>query len=80
MKINRMTKGTWGKIKAFFDLDCDGVIVKGFKLIDGDNGFFVGMPSVKNKDGEYDNTVIIPEGHVISHVLDIAKEEYEKQS
>jgi len=60
MKIARMTKGEWGKIKAFFDLDIDGIIIKGFKLIDGTNGMFVGSPSVKNKEGKYDATVIIP--------------------
>ena len=54
MKIARMTKGEWGKIKAFFDLDIDGIIIKGFKLIDGTNGMFVGSPSVKNKEGKYD--------------------------
>ena len=60
MKIARMTKGNWGKIKAFFDLDINGIIVKGFKLIDGNNGMFVGSPSVKNKEGKYDATVIVP--------------------
>ena len=60
MKISRMTKGDWGKIKAFFDLDIDGIIVKGFKLVDGANGMFVGAPSVKNKEGKYDATVIVP--------------------
>lgn len=49
MKIARMTKGDWGKIKAFFDLDLNGIIIKGFKLIDAGNGLFVGSPSVKTK-------------------------------
>ena len=60
MEITRITKGDWGKIKAFFDLDVNGIIVKGFKLIDGNNGMFVGSPSVKNKEGKYDATVIVP--------------------
>ena len=79
MKIDRMTKGTWGKIVAFFDLDCNGIIVKGFKLIQGENGMFVGVPSVKNKDGEYDNTVIIPEKETSGNLLEIAQKEYESQ-
>ena len=60
MKIARMTKGDWGKIKAFFDLDLNGIIIKGFKLIDAGNGLFVGSPSVKNKEGKYDPSVIVP--------------------
>tara|TARA_Y100001938_G_C8049106_1_gene410627 strand:+ start:504 stop:743 length:240 start_codon:yes stop_codon:yes gene_type:complete len=79
MKINRMTKGNWGKVKAFFDLDCDGVIVKGFKLIEGEKGIFVGMPSVKNKDGEYENTTIVPEASTMHYLLEIAQKEYESQ-
>tara|TARA_R110002012_G_scaffold98537_4_gene236195 strand:- start:290 stop:580 length:291 start_codon:yes stop_codon:yes gene_type:complete len=57
MKINRMHKGNYGKIKAFFDVETsEGFIIKGFKIIEGD-GLFVGMPSVKDKEGEYQNTV-----------------------
>ena len=58
MKIDRMTKGNWGKIVAFFDLTTeDGFTIKGFKLIQGSDGLFVGFPSVKNDDNEYKATV-----------------------
>ena len=60
MKIERMTSGSWGKVQAFFDVNIDGMILKGFKLIEGIDGMFVGMPSVKNNDGEYDQTVYMP--------------------
>lgn len=59
MTIERINKGNWGKIRAFFDLKTeDGFIIKGFKLIEGINGMFVGFPSQKNKDNEYFDTVI----------------------
>ena len=33
MKIERMNKGEWGKVRAFFDLATqEGFIIKGFKL------------------------------------------------
>jgi DNA-binding cell septation regulator SpoVG len=58
MKINRMTKGEWSKIRAFFDLETeDGFILKGFKLVEGISGLFVVFPNQKNKDGEYQDTV-----------------------
>ncbi|MAV89464.1 MAG: hypothetical protein CMG05_02590 [Candidatus Marinimicrobia bacterium] len=58
MKIERMNKGEWGKIKAFFDLRTDeGFVIKGFKLIHGINGLFVGNPSQKGNDGEYYDTI-----------------------
>ena len=53
MKISRMNKGSWGLIKAFFDLQTEeGFTIKGFKLVEGINGLFVGFPSNKNNDGE----------------------------
>ena len=59
MKIVRMTTGDWGKVKAFFDVEVESFTIKGFKLVDGANGLFVGNPSTKNKDGEYKDSVFI---------------------
>lgn len=53
-----MNKGNWGKIRAFFDLQTDeGFTIKGFKLVEGINGLFVGFPSQKGNDDEYYDTV-----------------------
>tara|TARA_Y100000590_G_scaffold147506_1_gene169353 strand:- start:490 stop:846 length:357 start_codon:yes stop_codon:yes gene_type:complete len=53
-----MNKGNWGKLRAFFDLrTTDGFVIKGFKIVEGINGLFVGMPSVQNKEGEYYDSV-----------------------
>ena len=58
MKIERMNKGEWGKIRAFFDIRTDeGFVVKGFKLVNGVKGLFVGFPSQKGQDDEYYDTV-----------------------
>ena len=55
-----MNKGSWGKVRAFFDIMTDeGFTIKGFKLIEGINGLFVGVPSQKGKDDEYFDTVFI---------------------
>ena len=56
MEIDRMTKGSWGKIKAFFTVKVNGFTIKGFKLIEGINGMFVGVPSIK-KEEKYENIV-----------------------
>jgi DNA-binding cell septation regulator SpoVG len=61
MEIGRMTKGDWGKIKAYFDVELQGITIKGFKLIEGDQGLFVGGPSIRKEDGTYDNICIITE-------------------
>ena len=53
-----MNKGSWGKIRAFFDLQTEeGFTIKGFKLVEGINGLFVGFPSQKGSDEEYYDTV-----------------------
>ena len=58
MKISRMTKGEWNKVRAFFDLESEeGFTIKGFKLVNGNDGMFVGFPSQKNNDGEYQDTI-----------------------
>ena len=52
------TEGEWGKIKAFFDLETEeGFTLKGFKLVQGINGIFVGFPSQKNTEGDWNDTV-----------------------
>ena len=57
MKISRMHKGDWGKVKAFFDLETEeGFTIKGFKVVQGIDSLFVGFPS-KEKDGEYNDTI-----------------------
>ena len=80
MKIERMAKGDWGKIVAFFDLTTeDGFTIKGFKLVEGTNGKFVGFPSQKNNDGEYHDTVWADK-EVKAMVTDIALKEYESST
>ena len=59
MFIERMNKGSWGKIRAFFDLQTEeGFTIKGFKLVEGKNGLFVGFPSNKKSPQEdYKDTI-----------------------
>ena len=60
MKIERMNKGNWGKLRAFFDVQTDeGFTIKGFKIVEGINGLFISPPSQKGKDDEYYDTVFI---------------------
>ena len=80
MKIERMNKGDWGKIKAFFDLQTeDGFTIKGFKLVEGTNGLFVGFPSQKGNDDEYHDTVWADK-EVKDQVVALVKKEYESST
>ena len=58
MTISRMSRGQYGKILAFFDIKTDeGFIMKGFKIVDGNDGLFVGFPSQKKDDDTYHQTI-----------------------
>jgi len=55
VRIHRFDNG--GPIKAFCDLQFgDGYVVKGFKLVEGNEGSFIGMPSEVGKNGKWYNT------------------------
>lgn len=61
MKIDRMNIGSWGKIRAYFDLtietDLGGLVVKGLQIVEGISGLFVSMPQEKKGDEYYDRVI-----------------------
>ena len=79
MRISRMHKGDYGKIRAFFDVEViSGFIVKGFKIVEGGKGLFIGNPSTKQKD-EYQDTVFLAKKQK-EEVKDLALAEYKGES
>jgi stage V sporulation protein G len=54
IQINAMNISKFdGKVKAFFDILVNGeIVIKGFKLVDGNNGRFVSMPREKSSKSE----------------------------
>ena len=89
MKIDRMYKledGQFGKLKAFFDLRTEeGIVIKGFKVVEGVNGLFVGFPSQKDKENDengqpvYRDTVFM-ERITRDKLNDLAMDEYNNPS
>ena len=80
MKIENIKKGSWGKLRAFFDITTDeGFVIKGFKLVEGANGLFVGFPSAKGADNEYRDTVYANK-EVKANVLNMVLDVYESPS
>ena len=76
MKIKRMSKGEWGKVKAFFSLETnEGFIITGLKIVDGINGMFVSMPSQQDKDGNY-NDIVMATKDVRNELNDLAVNHY----
>ena len=58
ISVSRIYKlETDSKLKAFADVAFSGVVIKGFSVVDGQNGLFVSMPRHQGKDGKWYNTV-----------------------
>ena len=77
MFIARMNKGSWGKIRAFFDVQTEeGFTIKGFKLVEGVNGLFVGFPSNKKSPQEDYKDTIWAERELKDQVTLLAKKVY----
>ena len=80
MKIERMNKGSWGKVRAFFDIiTAEGFTIKGFRLVEGIKGLFVSFPSQKGKDDEYHDTVWADK-ELKEKINELAKNHYEDSS
>jgi len=83
MKIVRMNPlksntSSQGKTAAFFDIQTpDGIIIKGFRIVNGTNGLFISSPDEKGKDGKYYENVILPK-EMKSTLEKLAIEEYNK--
>ena len=84
MKISRMNRGTWGKVRAFFDLDTsEGFTIKGFKIIEGINGLFVSMPSQKGTNAQGDDEwydTIFAGADIRNELNDLAVDYYKNQN
>ena len=81
--IRGMTKGEWGKTKAYFDVEIGGVTIKGCRLVEGENGLFVSMPSIRKEDENGKSiyqTMIFLTDELKKGVLDSAKERYNEDS
>ncbi len=79
MKITRMNpyEGN-SKTRAFFDIETqEGIVIKGFTLVEGPNGLFVSVPSDKGKDDKYYDKVILP-NEIRKELNTMALQKYEE--
>jgi len=80
-KVERIKKVNLGKCVAFCDICiADAIVVKGLKIINGNNGLFVGMPSSKGKDDKYYDTVYPKTKEIREELEQIVLAEYNKDA
>jgi DNA-binding cell septation regulator SpoVG len=76
--LNMKLSSGSGNLKAFFDLEtAEGMTIKGFKIADGKNGLFVGVPSEQDKNDKtkyWDRVIMSKE--LKTELSDLALKEY----
>ena len=78
IRMNLLKNDSSSKTAAFFDIQTqDGIVIKGFRIVNGSNGLFVSSPNEKGKDGKYYETVILPK-EMKDDLDKLALEEYDK--
>ena len=77
VRVRKMTKE--GKMKAVVSITIDDeFVVHDIKVIDGEKGLFIAMPSRKASDGEYRDIAHPINSETRDRIQKIILEEYEK--
>ena len=81
IKVEKMHKlAATGTFKAYADVSFNGVMtIKGFKVVEGRNGLFIGCPSTKGKgDGKYFDIIHFTDDEVRNQLTAVILEAYKK--
>ena len=81
VKVDKITKldGN-GKLKAFCDLLFGGLfLVKGFRIVEGEDGRFVGMPQQLSKQGKWFNVFLPATNEVREYLKEVILQAYENE-
>jgi len=80
VKVDRVTRlENAGKLKAFCDLQFgDLFTVRGFRVVEGDSGAFVGMPQQVSKNGKWFNVFTPATNELKEYLKEVILDAYEK--
>lgn len=79
VRIKKVTEEKFGKLKAYVDITLDGcLVIHGLKLMEGENGTFVAMPSRKMFNDEYKDIVHPINSELRKHITDVVKQKYDE--
>ena len=79
--IRHMKKGTWGKTKAYFDVEIGAITIKGCRLVEGQNGLFASMPTKTQEQDDWNvvyQNIVYLDKELLIEVLNVAKIRYEE--
>ena len=79
MKVRvTVLKEAKGKTKALATIEINDLVINGARVIEGSKGLFVSMPSVKDKEGNYNDVVYPKTADLRKEIQTAVIEEYEK--
>ena len=77
VKIKRIDEDKYEKLKAYVDITFDdSFVIHGLKLMQGEQGMFVAMPSRKMFNNEYKDIAHPISSELRKHITDVVKEKY----
>lgn len=80
MEIVSFRNLTMGKIRASLDIrTTEGFIIRGFKVVEGEKGLFVGMPSERTRTGKYLDLVRIEDPTLKEMLESLILDEYHRR-
>jgi stage V sporulation protein G len=80
MEIVAFRNLTMGKIRASLDIrTTEGFIIRGFKVVEGEKGLFVGMPSERTRTGKYLDLVRIEDPTLKEMLESLILDEYHRR-
>jgi len=80
VKVDRITRLENGsKLKAFCDLLFgDLFLVRGFRIVEGEKGIFIGMPQQQSKQGKWFNVFTPATNEVGEYLKEVILEAYQQ--
>ncbi len=81
LKVDKITRlETESKVKAFCDLLFgDLFLVKGFRIVEGEKGFFVGMPQQRSMQGKWFNVFKPATNEIKAYIEEVILEAYKEK-
>jgi len=81
VKVDRITKlNNESKVKAFCDLLFgDLFLVRGFRVVEGEKGIFVGMPQQRSMQGKWFNVFTPATEEIKQYLNDIVLSAYQEE-
>ena len=80
VRVDRLTRlENGGKLKAFCDLLFgDLFLVKGFRIVEGEKGTFIGMPQQQSKQGKWFNMFTPATKEISEYLKEIVLDAYKE--